>query len=295
MANIKAECFLIAYKKKNSNLSFCFDNKDIFNNFSIIKNKFGCWAADPFLLDYNNKTYLFAEIFNCFSGKGHIEVCCLTDKKIKWKRCKISRCHLSFPNVQFDELFKRILMIPETNENRNVSEYECIRFPDLWQKRKILLANLKAVDSVCYNHNGREYLFTYILSKNNEKKLCIFENVNDNFLLAKEIVDKEKILRPAGKLFVLNNKIILPTQNCKSEYGSGIIFNEIDFEHFEINPIKTIFGSEVILKNINKTFCGIHTYNTSNNFEVIDLKYKKFSFLRLLGAPFRKIFKTRKK
>lgn len=295
MISIKAECFLIAYKKKNSDFSLCLDSKKIFNNFSIIKNKIGCWAADPFLLDYNDKTYLFAEIFNCFSGKGHIEVCCLDDKKIKWKRCKISHCHLSFPNVQFNESFKKLTMIPETNEDRNVSEYECIRFPNLWLKRKILLTDLKAVDSVRYNHNGKEYLLTYILSNNNEKKLCIFEKINDKFLLAKEIVDREKILRPAGKIFALDNKIILPTQNCKREYGSGIIFNQIDFETFQINPIKTILGSEVILNNINKTFCGIHTYNSSNNFEVIDLKYKKFSFLRLLGVPFRKIFKTRKK
>lgn len=295
MASIKAECFLIAYKKKNSNFSFCLDSKEIFNNFSIIKNKIGRWAADPFLLDYNDKTYLFAEIFNCFSGKGHIEVCCLDDKKIKWKRCKISRCHLSFPNVQFDESFKKLIMIPETNENRDVSEYECIRFPNLWIKGKTLVANLKAVDSVRYNHNGKEYLFTYILSNSNEKKLCIFQNINDKFLLVKEIIDAEKILRPAGKIFVSDNKIILPTQNCKNGYGSGIVFNEIDFKTFKINPVKTISGSEVILKSTNINFCGIHTYNSSNNFEVIDLKYKKFSFLRLLGVPFRKIFKTRKK
>lgn len=292
MRSIRTSYFKIAYRKEKNKKLFL-DTNNSFDGFKIIKNKFGCWAADPFLLNYKDKTFLFAEIFNVFLGKGHIEVCCLDDKKVKWKKCKVDECHLSFPNVYLrktDELF----MIPETNEKNFISIYTCDDFPAKWTIRQTLVNNIRAVDSILFSYDGKEYVISYSLSsKNKLKELCFFECIKDEYVLIKKVVDENKNLRPAGKIFLDEDRIILPTQNSDTEYGHGIIFNELDIKSFALRPIKTIYGEDVFLKN--KRFSGIHTYNFCNTFEVVDLKYKTFSFLRLIGMPFRKIFKTRKK
>ena len=41
------------------------------------------------------------------------------------------------------------------------------------------------------------------------------------------IVSDIRNARPAGKIFVMNNKIIRPGQNCFQIYGNSFSFNEI--------------------------------------------------------------------
>ena len=70
------------------------------------------------------------------------------------------------------------------------------------------------------------------------------------------------------------------SQDCKKNYGSGLVFSRIE-------QFNAMMYSEVVIKHIspNEIICekhqnglyGLHTYNSSNKFEVIDVKYKDYN------------------
>ena len=84
--------------------------------------------------------------------------------------------------------------------------------------------------------------------------------------------------RPAGGIYIENDKIYRPSQNGANNYGYGIQINEIikisETEYEEINI-------QSINPNWNKNIVGLHTINFKENLTVIyaikkTLKFKLF-------------------
>lgn len=92
------------------------------------------------------------------------------------------------------------------------------------------------------------------------------------------------IARSGGNFFYSDDKLYITTQDCSGEYGKAINIFEIKGDisnKLEFNLIEKINPSDIELeKAMNK--CGMHTYNTSNDLEVIDLKEYKNSYYRVL-------------
>lgn len=286
MKNILSEEFVIAYRCLGDNqTSFPLAPNDNLSSFCIIKNPLLFWAADPFVVEYNNSVYIFAELFNKFTGVGKIYCLDLKSKKRKWIRCNIAKCHLSFPNVFVinDELY----MIPETSEKQEISVYKCVRFPDLWEKNQTLVSTFKYVDTI-FGYN-QTFLLSYCISLNPRE----LHFIDKNGYISKKLTDFDKTLRPAGKIFESNSHNIFPSQISINHYGEGICFNLFDGEI--IKPLCEFKPNGVMLNHFRKKIIGCHTYNRAGQFEVIDLKYIRFSLLRIVGYPFRKLFKTRKR
>ncbi|MCD8025717.1 MAG: hypothetical protein LUF33_01970 [Clostridiales bacterium] len=113
---LKIETWTIAYRAKKQGLIL----KDL-NDFTIIKNGRKGWYADPFLFEYEDDTYLFAEYFSYKLRRGII-VCSkydkLKDKFDKYKEIISEAYHLSYPFVfkYNDEIY----MMPEANESKNI-------------------------------------------------------------------------------------------------------------------------------------------------------------------------------
>lgn len=49
-------------------------------------------------------------------------------------------------------------MIPESSANRDVRLYECVRVPDRWELRKILMKDVSMVDTMVFERHGRWWM-----------------------------------------------------------------------------------------------------------------------------------------
>ncbi len=72
--------------------------------------------------------------------------------------------------------------------------------------------------------------------------------------------------RPAGKIFNIGSKLILPTQNCAIRYGYGINFNETEISktHFSMKKVDSLSPTWL------KGNLGSHTWNEDNGVVITD-------------------------
>lgn len=265
--------WIVAYKEKNEKL------------FHLIKNNRECWAADPFVFEYNNEVYIFAELWYYKKDKGIIGYCKLDNNKItKWTPIIEEDFHLSFPNIH--RYKDDIYICPESNQSNQLYLYKAIDFPNKWQKDKILINNIKCCDTAFYNFKNGMFGFSYDLKENSDK-LFIFKLKGDkiNFIDYKPVLKDKDGVRNGGKIFCKNNRIIRVGQLGKNYYGEGLAFFEIvkcDKNAYKEKLIKKIKINDINYENSLgiKPF-GIHTYNCSNNYEVIDLKIIFWNFYNL--------------
>ncbi len=243
-------------------------------------------SADPFLYSNGNKTYIFYERFNHLTEKGKI-VCKLLpelgsdDKTNSSKKILEEKWHLSYPCIF---LFKGgLYMIPESRKNNSIRLYECINFPYKWQYKHTILNDISAVDTTFFQLDNNNYIFTYV---NND--LCLYR-LDDTLNNPEQINNKFNTgygVRPAGNIISKANLILRPAQDCKEAYGQNIIL-------YSLEVIRDIFGnrsiySEKLYKIINhnsirieRKIIGIHTYNSNEDYEVIDIKYEYKSLIVL--------------
>lgn len=289
---VKIGTWNIAFRKRGDDYLF----SDTQRQFRIVKNgRFG-WAADPFLFDFNNDTYLFVEFFSYKRGRGEIAYAKYDNEKEQFSKYKtiISEpYHMSYPLIF--EYKNEIFMLPETNESNSLYMYRAIQFPEKWEKLSPLITDIKLTDTTPIEGKDRFLAFTYRIDGKTEDSgellLLIEQNgriiVSDQDVLSNDI----SMARPAGKCFYDSENLIRVSQDCVNEYGRAINFFKVnpDFEeNFSEEFIRKIEPEE-ICTNCKRKPVGIHTYNTSKKLEVIDLKYYRFSWIRLFYRLLRQI------
>lgn len=284
--NIKSYEFKLAIRELNGN-SYLYKDKNLLKEFKIVKNPLTRWLADPFVVEINGHHYIFAESASRITGKGKLVYCEINKKKINkchWKTCLSTKYHLSFPNVK--QVNGKIEMIPETYQDNCIASYVLMKEKGdfHWVKNNEIVSDVSCVDTVRLN----EGYITYDISSNIFKLKLISKEGDELDCLG----DTDMVLRPAGKVFLYNKKNILVTQNCKTIYGEGLIFNELDLtddKKMKLSPFYTINYKDLnSIFNVN-FYVGIHTYNFDSRYEIIDVRVKKFNFLGLLGKIFDKI------
>jgi len=127
---------------------------------SDIKDVNAAYVADPFLIHYQQKWYMFFEIMNHDTGKGEIGYA-VSRYGIKWKYQGIAlrdRFHLAFPYVF--EWQGNIYMLPDGSYARALRLYRAVHFPDKWKLVKKLMTGYRCVDPSMFYYNNRWWLFT---------------------------------------------------------------------------------------------------------------------------------------
>lgn len=280
---LKIETWSIAYRRKNEKL---FDRN---SPFTIINNGHKGWYADPFLFDYNNETYLFAEFFSYKLNRGVLVYSKFDKDKNKFSNFKeiiIEDFHLSYPVVF--EFNGRIYMMPETSEASSLYLYEAVSFPEKWKRLSAMMTGINLVDTTPLVLNNKLYALTLRLHEDDHNcgDLLLLEYDGEKFNISSQGVLSQdmNISRPGGHFILNNKKIFRVSQDCDGNYGKAVNIIEMscDFiNEFKETLVEKIFPENIILENGNCAD-GIHTFNVSNQFEVIDLKYYKKSFYRLL-------------
>lgn len=249
-------------------------NKNI--SYQLIPLSDGKYYADPFVFKKGDDVYIFAEYMNRYYGKGTIAVSKFVNGKFtKFKEVLKEDCHLSFPNVF--EHNGEIFMIPETSKKGQVRLYKARSFPNDWELQAILLDDGKPyVDTVFLNESKNEIL-CYYESDGKQINQCYSLDFSNLKLLP---INKkcDVTMRPAGNAFECDGNVYRMVQNGKNYYGQSMFV--VDTKE----PEKIIgeFSDKCILAKPKIKISGTHTFNRTDGFEVIDIKYNRFCITKSL-------------
>lgn len=244
--------------------------------FAVLPNTIRYWAADPFIISAGGKEYLFFEMFDRLKSKGLIGYREIQGDKIgKMKIAYEASHHLSFPFIFKYE--NEYYIMPEYSEGKELFVLKATHFPDKWEKVEGWMKGKRLVDSALLNHERETYLLTQDLgSVYTSEELSIFIRKGEEWLPHKEnpVVKSLANARLAGKTFFENNQLIRVAQDCQDGYGTKLHFNNImklSEDEYEEEMFRTISVEDIIVDS-KERFCGIHTYNSNDCYEVIDLK-----------------------
>lgn len=267
---IKNECWHIAYRYAEIG--------DILSNqekpFHVINNSLRYWYADPFLYEYNNEIFIFAEQYDRIKGKGKIAVCKPNDK---WESILEDNFHFSYPNIY--SWNNDIYIIPETYQDKSIRIYKCIDFPAKWEFVRKIDQNEAVVDTTIFKINEKYYLLTYNIENTRGILHCYELFMNGTIQLIDSIVDIRNQYRPAGKAFLCNEKTFLPTQDSLRQYGEAINIWDVSLSYNRLNLeyITKIQYNDLKIYPKIKGIMGMHTYNAVNGVEVIDVRSIDFN------------------
>jgi hypothetical protein len=230
--------------------------------------------ADPFVVSAGTRQYLFIEEFPFATNKGHISVMELGhDGSVSEPRPVLERpYHLSYPFVFNDGA--DWYMIPETASRETVELYRAAAFPDEWEFVTELVSGVRALDTTLHaDDNGCYWLFTSLerpgRNRNDELHLFSSDAITGPWRPhpANPVVADARFARPAGKLFVKDDCLIRPAQDCSTRYGAAIVFRRItrlDAQRYEEEMVATL-GAEW-----HPGLVGTHTYGVDCGIEVVD-------------------------
>jgi hypothetical protein len=255
------------------------------------------WMADPFLFDYEGKCYLFYERFDRKHSIGEIACRIIYPDCSTGKESVVLRrpYHLSFPNVF--EYKDMIYMIPETSGNKTIEIYKAVEFPMKWKLIKEISNEIQAVDTIVTDFDEHSIsLLTSIIGED----ACNVSNykilITDEFDLINKTLIKEASEygnRNAGKIVSTADGKYRYGQDCRGgEYGTGLVKYRVD--HNSEMEISYVAVEDIIS---NSKYSGVHTYNVSNMFETVDLRYIKrknlLQKIQLLGRLIKNYVKRR--
>jgi hypothetical protein len=256
----------IGYRERRSELPYVVDP----SSFTVIEPPAGVCYADPFLFENNDRTYLFHEQFvqgDYFSG-----VICVTElldeKRYSTPRVVLeAKYHMSYPLVFSYE--NAIYMLPETRQNKTVELYQAIHFPKDWSLQRTLIPDIQAVDSTVLVGRDGLYLFTWMYRDGLNAQLDVFHaSLLQGPWMPVSSTSARQHGRPAGSFLAMEGFLLRPSQCASVEYGQSIILNVVE----KLTPTSYSEKSYRTIQHQDSGHsCGLHTYNQSSRYEVIDL------------------------
>lgn len=242
------------------------------------------WYADPFIYEKNDITYIFFEAYDLVKLRGKEGYCILLeDGSCTEPKIIIDESyHLSFPYI-FD-FNGAIYMMPEMCEDYSIKIYKSISFPDKWAIAEVILPDIFACDSVFVEKFGKRYLLTSEMFHNVPNgqyascwvKNCLYEMEGLKVINhGMRIAEGDYGIRNAGMPFEHDGVLYRIGQDCrKRKYGKGLVLFKIDSLVPYKEEIQWGVTCEEIQSHIkregNDNLLGVHTYNSSEHYEIID-------------------------
>lgn len=263
------------------------DSFELPMKFHVLKNTWRYWCADPFVFDYQGKTYVFMEVLDKTIQRGVIGYRVIEGGKVsKVKICLDNGHHMSYPM-----LFSKgndIYMIPESFESGKLMVYRAVSFPDHWEPCETVFENRKVCDTNYLLWDEGEYLVTTPLGgeKFHYDKLELYYRNQNGWQPStmNPLILGEDGARNGGHFFVHDGQLMRPSQNCANSYGEALLLNRVNKigpEGYSEKLWKRI-AVEDILPDWGR-FDGIHTFNRSDSYDVVDLrKERSFQPARLI-------------
>ena len=248
------------------------------------------WYADPILLEYQGNDYLLMESFDMRTQLGSI-ACARFDETGKLSAPKVilqEEYHMSFPMVFFwnGELY----MIPETCGNHSLNLYRCQGDIEKWALVKSFPVEEELVDTVVIatREDRVELLCSAVHEIHKRKfkwqKLQIVKDGDDYRLEEDSAFNAAQGYdfghRMAGSVITEQGVPILPTQESTDiDYGVNLYLNDFSGKDVTNLPVlKKVTVDNILLPDVQqKEHIGVHSYALSERYEVVDMRYFRFS------------------
>lgn len=238
--------------------------------YSLVDNPYGYWLADSLMYEDEGGAWLFAEAFDVNDAYGKLAVLKFDGNSFgDFDLILDTGSHLSYPFV-FRNGSKRY-MIPESSAAGEIALYTADNFPSGWHKLSTLLEG-PYVDTTLFDDGpGRVCGYSYQVES---REFIYFSLDMDSLALTVEnrTQDKDRLLRPGGRVFCENGQWFYPSQNNRYFYGQSLLFRDLSsgrvLRELLPNNVKTTDG---------RTFRRLHTYSRTASFEAVDLSDYRLS------------------
>lgn len=278
---MKHEFWTIAYRKRQGESTLLDDTT---TPFRLIPNNWRYWYADPHLICVDGETWVFAEAYDRLLRRGVISCCTITDTgATPWKVVLKQPYHLSYPHLL--EKNGEIYMIPESYVADEIAVFRADSFPNCWRRAAVLKTGDKPVDSTVFHFASERWILTMSAGVDRLMLYALHDDgrLGDGFCVREADLNS----RPAGHLFQVGNKLIRPAQDCTESYGCALNFYEVTYvadNCYEESLIKKIKPGE-LKYDVNFAPQGLHTYNMTSEFEIVDVKGYEIDPLSYIMRP----------
>jgi len=203
------------------------------------------FLADPFGLCRGDRRFIFAEAYDYRTRHGVIDVVELAPDGVPGERRTVlaEPWHLSYPFVF--EAEGEVWMAPEAHRSGGLTLYRATRLPDRWEPIARIELDAPAIDPTLFRHDGLWWL-AYAPSgpqawKQGRLHLAWAERITEPWTPhpGNPVRVDRSSSRPGGTPFRLNERLVLPMQDCRATYGAGVRLLHIDVltpERFEAQP-----------------------------------------------------------
>lgn len=259
--------------------------------FTLILNTRRTWEADPFLWEDDSGVYVFAELYDYIKRRAGIGYSRLENGKwTSWKTVIEEPFHMSYPNVF--RLGNDIVMVPETSYGHSLRLYRAVSFPDRWELVKVLADDVMWVDTTFWSEGDRWFGITRDISDWDHQKDMLLELDEQFDLLAVTPIRENSTARSrqGGNFFSARSTRFRVTQDCTKHYGGALTisaFNQDTLTENGMAPITLDLTPADLRFSQNRRWTGLHTYNISEHYEVVDVERRHFHlmgfFVRLLA------------
>ena len=251
----------------------------------IIPNAKGHYYADPFVIEHDERAYIFCEDYSIKNCKGVIKLFEILNNEILDRGTILEESfHLSFPYIFLYE--NEYFMIPESTENGQLTLYKALSFPFNWMPHSVLPHNLNGADPMIFKHSDHWWLFI----NTNDYEKSDFSSALSVYW-SKEPINGPWIPHPGNPLLGPSNLVRNAGIDVSESpgkrfaqiqdiglYGAGLRINEIkvlDKEEYREEEIQRYYRYRPISK------FGFHHMSHSDRFTVFDLKIRKWKITSL--------------
>ncbi|MCM3870667.1 MAG: hypothetical protein ND895_08245 [Pyrinomonadaceae bacterium] len=206
------------------------------------------FVADPFMVPGSEGWYMFFEVFNHQTFRGEIGLATSKDGWV-WEYQQIvlkESFHLSYPYVFAWQ--GEYYMVPETLDLKAIQLYRAETFPTKWSPVGKLVER-ECADPSIFRFEDRWWMFACSTPQEHDSlRLYFADELMGPWIehpCSPIVEGNNRIARPAGRVLVLDDKVIRHAQNCFPIYGTEVRAFEIS----ELTP-STYQESECALSPI---------------------------------------------
>jgi hypothetical protein len=185
------------------------------------------FVADPFMCRLGTRWYMFFEVLNKRGWKGEIGLA-TSDDGIDWEYQQIVLAedfHVSYPYVfEWDGDY---YMIPEGRQGGAVILYVADRFPYGWRRITSIVGGGDIVDASILRFDDHWWLFGASIQSSGPPQLRLFHASElqgpwKEHRCSPLVSRRYDIVRPCGRVLVVEGRPIRFAQGLKPAYGSDV-------------------------------------------------------------------------
>lgn len=253
------------------------------------------YDADPFALWRDGQLFVFVEAFDYRDAHGRID-CHVFDAELRHtasRRVLSEPWHLSYPVVF--EADGETWLLPEACASGGLTLYRARAFPGEWEAHCQIGLDAVPIDATPVRWLGKWWLFYAPAGTPAQRLTHLHAAFADSLEGPWTVHPANPVLvdplgaRPGGTALVQGDRVMLPVQDCRDSYGSGLRILTISASEpqkpgsaplrFSSGPLWSAPNSLLPYRD------GLHTMSAAGPVTLVDVKSRRLSLAGLTMRP----------